>query len=81
MGKGYSTYKVKKKKADKGVKVNGNNPYKVLTGAAATARAQEVTKRLREEGKLKGDQVMVYDATSSKKEGEDRFTRYTSKSK
>ena len=81
MSKRYSTYKVKKKKADKGAKVNGNDRYKVLTGSAATARAQEVTQRLRGEGKLKGDQVMVYDPVSSKKEGEDRFIRYTSKSK
>ena len=79
MGKGYSTYKVKKK-ADMGAVVNGA-PYKVLTGNAASARAQEVTDRLRREGKLKGDQVMVYDPVSSKKEGEDRFIRYTSKSK
>ena len=68
------------KKANMGALVNGD-PYKVLTGSAATARAQEVTKRLQEEGKLRGDQVMVYDAASSKKEGEDRFVRYTTKSK
>ena len=73
-------YKVKKKKANMGAIVNGD-PYKVLTGGAATARAQEVTKRLQEEGKLRGDQVMVYDAASSKKEGEDRFVRYATKSK
>ncbi len=79
MGKRYSTYKVKKKKANEGAKVS--EPYKVLTGSAATSRAQEVTKRLRDEGKLKGDQIMVYDPVSSKKEGEDRFTRYTTKTK
>jgi hypothetical protein len=73
-------YKVKKKKANMGAVVNGD-PYKVLTGSAASARAQEVTDRLRKEGKLKGDQVAVYDAVSSKKAGEDRFVTYTTKSK
>lgn len=55
------------------------NKYKVKTGKAASQAGRDATKRGYASGKLKGNVVLKYSPSSSRRAGADRFESFTLK--